>query len=197
MSRRVSNVVSLLLSCCLVIIAICGWAFTHEQSTNGLVTETGLDENAARRTLEQLVGSSIYIEDTMIPLASTIGYDAYATQLARETFNNINSIRIKNGLNSLVWNDSLSMASTIRAQECSVKWSHTRPNGQAYWTVDSKHVYGENLAFGYDSAEEAVEAWMKSPSHKANILDAEFTMAAISVYKTKDGVYYWANEFGL
>lgn len=197
MSRRVSNLVSVLLSFVLVIMAFCGWSLTHHQNTNYFSTDTGLDSGAARRTLEGLVENSIYINDPEIPLSSTIGYNTYYTQLALETFNELNDIRQDNGLAPLQWDDSLKAASMIRAKECSIKWSHTRPNGQSYWTADSKHIYGENLAYGYETADEALEAWMQSPTHKANILDNEFTTMAISVYMTEDGTYYWANEFGI
>ena len=197
MSRKVSNIISLLLSAVLALLALVSWPLAHQYfTTNVLVTGTGLDEEGARRLIGQDNGI-VFIDEIEIPMSSTIGYDAYDTNLALDDFNIVNEIRQENGIQPLKWNNSLVRASTIRAQESSQKWSHIRPNGQAYWTVDSKHVYGENLAYGYETAEEAVDAWMNSPTHKDNILYAEFTSAAISVYKSSDGLYYWANEFGI
>ena len=88
------------------------------------------------------------------------------------------------------------VVSHVRAEECSEKFSHTRPNGKQWYTVNSKIQGGENLAFGFDTAEEAVEAWMNSPTHRDNILYDEFTKVAISIYQEDDGTCYWAQEYG-
>lgn len=61
-------------------------------------------------------------------------------------------------------------------------------------SVNSKIQGGENLAYGFDNAEDVVEAWMNSPSHKDNILYDEFEKAAISIYE-EDGTYYWSEQF--
>ncbi len=197
MSRKVTNIVSVLLSVCLVVLACCGWVFTRQNILTGLRADMGLSDEAARRTLESIVDGCIYIDDSEIPLSSTLGYDVYQTKLALDTVNKLNKVRQEYGLSELKWTDSLNVASMIRAKECSVKWSHTRPNGQDYWTVDSKHVYGENLAYGYETADAAISAWMGSPSHRDNILYSEFKTIALAVYKAEDGNYYWATEFGI
>ena len=77
-----------------------------------------------------------------------------------------------------------------------MSFSHTRPNGSSWYTVNSKIMGGENLAYGYYDANSAVNAWMDSPTHRENILWPEFTKVAISVYAADDGTYYWAQEFG-
>ncbi len=111
-------------------------------------------------------------------------------------FNLVNSQRSANGLPALVWDNNLESAAAVRAQECSVSFSHTRPNGSSWYTVNSKIMGGENLAYGYYDANSAVNAWMDSPTHRENILWPEFTKVAISVYAADDGTYYWAQEFG-
>lgn len=75
-------------------------------------------------------------------------------------------------------------------------WSHTRPDGSEFWTVNSNLLYGENLAKGFTTAEAAIDAWMNSASHKDNILFADFASGAIVVHVGSDGQWYWANEFG-
>lgn len=50
------------------------------------------------------------------------------------------------------------------------KWSDfIRDSGYQY------HEIGENLAIGYTSATEIVQAWLDSPTHRKNLLTAEFT----------------------
>ena len=122
-----------------------------------------------------------------VPNTSSMEYQIYAL---------VNSQRVAAGLAEVVWSNILTDDAKIRANEASVKWSHTRPNGSAWWTVDDDYMYGENLAKGYSSADAVVTAWMNSPSHKANLLDAGFKTMGISTYTDAQGTVYIAQEFG-
>jgi len=57
-------------------------------------------------------------------------------------------------------------------------------------------AYGENVAMGQRSAEEVVTAWMKSPSHRANILDPRYTELGIGYAVDAGGRPYYAQVFG-
>ncbi len=60
-------------------------------------------------------------------------------------------------------------------------------------------VAGENLAMGFTSAEEIFSAWMKSPSHYANLVDPEFTQFGVSIengYFDNLSTVYVAQHFG-
>ena len=94
----------------------------------------------------------------------------------------INQERAKVGVNALSYRSDIAEASNIRAQESSVEWSHTRPNGTPYYTADDR-IYGENLAKNYKTPQDIVRAWMNSESHKANILNGNFTGACVGVYE--------------
>ena len=107
----------------------------------------------------------------------------------------LNEIRRENGLNVLTWNDDLGPAALIRAQEATILWSHTRPDGTDWYTVNPDLVYGENLANGYTTAENVVNAWMASSTHKENILSSEFTSGNIQIVENSNGTWYWAEEF--
>ncbi|MEE9362382.1 MAG: CAP domain-containing protein [Cellulophaga sp.] len=52
----------------------------------------------------------------------------------------------------------------------------------------------ENVGKDYDTAEEAFDAWINSPSHKSTI-EGEFTHTAISVKIDSDNNYYFTNMF--
>ncbi|MBO5210229.1 MAG: hypothetical protein J6B68_12955 [Lachnospiraceae bacterium] len=107
----------------------------------------------------------------------------------------VNHERKAIGLPELTWNSELAAAAEVRAKEITTVFSHTRPDGSNWWTVNEKAVYGENLAKGYQSADDVMKAWMASPEHKDNILYPGFTKIGIAVYKV-DGQWYWAQEFG-
>jgi len=57
---------------------------------------------------------------------------------------------------------------------------------------------GENIAAGYESAQEAVDAWLASDDHCANLMDPIFTeMGMVKVSKDgSDYGTYWSQEFG-
>lgn len=114
--------------------------------------------------------------------------------LAQEAFRLVNEQRAAAGLSALTWDDDLYEGAKVRAQEASVCWSHTRPDGSACFTVSDK-CHGENLASGYSSASKAVSGWMGSQGHKENILRSEFTVGAMAVYND-NGCLYWCNLFG-
>lgn len=113
-----------------------------------------------------------------------------------EVFSLVNEKREEEGLDPLVWNKTLTKDASSRAKEISKKFSHTRPNGKEWYTLDEKNMYGENLGKNYSTAQEVFDAWMNSESHKENILWKDFTQIGIALYITKDGSYYWVQEFG-
>ena len=58
-------------------------------------------------------------------------------------------------------------------------WSHITPSGVQPWAFIMAAGYqyeaaGENLAYGFGSSDQVMTAWMNSPEHRANILDADY-----------------------
>jgi uncharacterized protein YkwD len=54
---------------------------------------------------------------------------------------------------------------------------------------------GENIAMGQRTTDEAVNAWMNSPGHRANILNGGYKKIGVAAYRTPDGTVYWCQEF--
>ena len=110
----------------------------------------------------------------------------------------VNQARRENGLSELYMDYTLIEVASVRSEEASRSWSHTRPDGSSYATVFSQYgVYGaigENLAYGQTTPNEVFNDWMNSPSHKENILDASYNRIGISIYNC-NGVLYWSQEF--
>ncbi|AGX04333.1 MULTISPECIES: CAP domain-containing protein [Bacillaceae] len=110
-----------------------------------------------------------------------------------------NAERTKNGLAALKSDSSLSGVAQEKSDDMQAKnyFSHTSPTygspfdmmrdfGVEYSTA------GENIAMGQRSAEEVVDAWMKSEGHRKNILSSKFTH--IGVGHTGEG-NYWTQMF--
>ena len=65
-------------------------------------------------------------------------------------------------------------------------WAHTSPEGKTPWSffndVDYRYLYaGENLARDFLDSQSVVDAWMKSPTHKDNILSSRYQDVGIAV----------------
>lgn len=169
-----------------------GVAFFAASGSKGELIENG---TASRRAEGVPSDGMVYIEPEMAALAGELSGTVESQAAAKAAFDQVNAQRVSAGLGTLTWSNGLEQASAVRAVECSQVWSHNRPDGTEYWTVNSNLVYGENLAKGYSSANEAVTAWMNSYSHKDNILFSGFKTGAIAIHIV-NGQWYWANEFG-
>ena len=55
-------------------------------------------------------------------------------------------------------------------------------------------MVAENVAYGYDTAEGVVHAWLNSPGHK-NIIEGEYTHSGFGVLKNPKGTYYFTQIF--
>lgn len=104
----------------------------------------------------------------------------------------LNKTRSSFNLPPLRENPSLSLAAYYKAKDMLEKeyFSHWSPEGQ--WLLDwlrkvnyQYQVAGENLAIGFVDGEEVHQAWMRSPSHRSNILNAKYEEVGIAVLSGK------------
>ncbi|MCR5675753.1 MAG: CAP domain-containing protein [Lachnospiraceae bacterium] len=150
-----------------------------------------LDQASAKRPYDP---NASFIPDDAVAMAANPG-DPVLLATANEALDLVNEERGEAGLSDLSWSNGLAAAANVRAEELTDAFSHTRPDGTDWYTVDANIMFGENLAEFYNTPEEVVDAWMNSPSHKENIMDGEFSTCGIAIYKD-GGEYYWAQEFG-
>lgn len=116
---------------------------------------------------------------------------------AYEILELVNKERTKAGKTKLTMDKDLMETAMLRASEAVIKFSHTRPDGSAWYTAEKKDIgsMGENLAIGFGSTTKVMDAWMKSEGHRANILKDKYRTVGIGVVKY-NGSYYWAQFFG-
>ena len=98
-----------------------------------------------------------------------------------------NEERTEAELPTLTRNPLLTQAATLKAQHMVENgyFDHTSPEGVAPWdwfdAVGYDYAYaGENLAIHFFDSERVHEAWMNSPTHRANILQDKFTEIGIA-----------------
>jgi len=105
----------------------------------------------------------------------------------QEVFDLINVKRVANGLPVLKIDDELQNVARIKAQDMADNnyFSHTSPvYGSPFDMIKSFGINyktaGENIA-GHSTNSGAVNAWMNSSGHKANILNSSFNYTGIGV----------------
>ena len=97
-----------------------------------------------------------------------------------------NAERQKAGLPTLRLNESLNKSANDKCNDMVNRkyFDHKSPDGQEPWAFIKKYINyskaGENLAEGYYQADETVSAWMKSPTHRDNILNASYSDVGFS-----------------
>lgn len=124
----------------------------------------------------------------------------------------INEYRQNNGLQPMILSDTLTLTSDRHSEDMAkydffahdtVRSSYY-PAGSRPWDrmavdgYDYNTYRGENLAVGYETAEEAFEAWRNSPSHNAAMLDGNYKVVGISrlIVPGSGWGSYWTTDFG-
>ncbi|CAN5137377.1 hypothetical protein BH11PAT4_BH11PAT4_1930 [soil metagenome] len=93
-----------------------------------------------------------------------------------------NIARSNSGLAALHSNETLTLAAQAKITDMQERgyWDHFRPSDKkAPWDFirESGYQYtvaGENLAKGFKTAHGITEAWLASPSHRANLLSPKY-----------------------
>lgn len=112
----------------------------------------------------------------------------------------------QNRTSPVVEDKLLDKAAQAKADDMAVHgyFSHIY-NGKRAWDFmrESKYDYyiaGENLAIDFSSSEALVQAWMNSPTHKANIVNPRFNRIGIGIaegeyqgHRTKFVVEFFSN----
>lgn len=106
-----------------------------------------------------------------------------------------NQDRVDNKLGSLTSDTKLQQAAQTKANDMVSQnyWSHVTPSGKQPWAFISASGYqyqaaGENLAYGFTSADAALNAWMHSPSHRANILNSSYSQVGFGIAQSQNFV---------
>lgn len=104
-----------------------------------------------------------------------------------------NESRQKENVAKLESNELLIQAAQLKANDMAEKgyFSHMSPDGKKpwYWLDQAGYPYknaGENLAVNFVDSKDVHNAWLKSPTHRANIFRNNFTEIGVA---TAEGYY--------
>lgn len=129
----------------------------------------------------QLITQARYYSNTLATVINAVLVDL------------VNADRSAQGLGTLTPDPLLALAAQQKANDMAAKgyFAHTSPDGKEpwYWISQVGYQYetaGENLAVKFSDSQEVETAWMNSPTHRANLLNAKFTHVGIA---TAEGMY--------
>ncbi len=104
----------------------------------------------------------------------------------------LNQDRLKNGLPPLVENRQLQSAALAKAHDILARhyFAHTSPSGLQPWDFIKQaglaYLFaGENLAINNTNTDELERDFLKSPSHRENLLSPLFSEVGIAVVSNK------------
>lgn len=144
---------------------------------------------------------------TVSPLAKTAHAPvaSSASSLERRAFDLINAERRAGGEEPLAWDDELCRMARQHSEEMVRQnfFSHEGPDGDMVDRARALGIrgwkaLGENIAYnqGFDDpAAFAVERWMGSAKHRANILSGMFTRSGLGIARAADGRIFFTQVF--
>jgi len=104
-----------------------------------------------------------------------------------------NGEREQNSAGVLLENPALDAAAQAKANDMAAKgyFAHLSPDGKTPWDFIAAAGYsyqyaGENLAVRFSDSQDVVNAWMQSPTHRANIVKPQYTQIGVGI---AEGMY--------
>lgn len=112
----------------------------------------------------------------------------------------VNKERAKVGCSALTVNAKLTAAALNHSKDMAAHstMSHTGSDGSDAGERITRAgyswmTYGENVAYGYGTAEQVMTGWMNSPGHRENILNCAFKEIGVGLAQPNS---YWTQNFG-
>lgn len=163
-------------------------------------TESQTEAITEAQTVPETESQTIDENTQQITTAAAI--ETSNNAFANEVLTLVNAERQKIGLAPLQYSLTLETVATIRTNDNLTQGyiSHDRTGGRKFSTAFSdlgiSYTYvGENLAEGYQTPEDVVNAWMNSPTHRDNILNGRFTKLGVACADDGTGWVYWTQIF--
>lgn len=103
-----------------------------------------------------------------------------------------NEERARNGLGELKVSERLMSGAAIRADECTISFSHTRPNGGD--PIGSAEILAATSSL---DANRAINNWIQSDAHHKIMLNSKYNYIGVGVAEGTDGRYYYVELFSV
>jgi uncharacterized protein YkwD len=127
--------------------------------------------------------------------------DDLAYQVARV----VNRYRVRTGLHRLQLEGGLMRSAIWKAQHMAhfFYFAHADPAPPISRGVHQRLAAcgfqgggSENIAYGFETPQEVVRAWLRSPGHRRNIRATHWHYLGVGVAESRNGGFFWAQNFG-
>lgn len=151
-----------------------------------------IDRVSSRRNPVDLL-AVFFVAALAISIFVCAGNSSYASDITvQKDIDLANADRKEKGTGELVENEKLREAAAAKVEDMITDdyFAHNAPDGTTPWHWVEKAGYeynyaGENLAMDFVSAEKMNQAWLASPTHRANILNEKYKDIGVAV---KEGI---------
>ena len=127
------------------------------------------------------------------PASAATPEQTYANQAVRAT----NAVRANHDLGAVKKNACLRKAAARQARRMAAQQRLFHQDLGPLLKRCGLSWVGENVAYGYPTGRAVVrQGWMKSPGHRANILNGQFNRVGIAARRADDGQWYAAQVLG-
>ncbi len=121
------------------------------------------------------------------------------SKMSGEILNLVNEHRLSLGLNTLTIDTKYSSAFAVEHTEYMIEKEQINHDNFNYRSEGIKYhsdalAVAENVAYGYDTAEAVVNAWLNSPGHR-EILEGTYTHTGFGVMTCDKGRKYFTQLF--
>ena len=149
--------------------------------------------NRIRATIIGLVGATALIA---VPLSQAA--EAASTNQAKERsiFDLTNKKRAKVDAASLKGSKCVDGFAERHAKKMAAEQKMYHQDLGPILEACDLNMVGENVAYGYPTGKAAMQGWMNSPGHRANILNKDYRVIGVAAYEAKNGAWYYAQVFG-
>ena len=171
------------------------------QDDNASKLQSNPDSNPANNNASPTkVDNFVLDTQNNSPDQNSTNYDQKILQL-------VNQERTEAGLDPLAIDNQLDRAAELHTDEMvqADRMSHQLPGEAGLGDRVSATGFdwtrlGENVAAGHTTPEAVVDAWMNSPGHRRNILNADFTSLGVGYEEASDNIsgdtdVYWTQVF--
>lgn len=134
------------------------------------------------------------------------GWGTNRPDLAGQIVTLVNQYRVSRGLPALAVSPSLTASSTWKSLHMAGYgyFGHNDPAPPVSRSAFQRardcdyggSTWGENIAWGYASAQAAFTGWINSPGHRANIESPSYASTGVGVAANASGTLLWTQNFG-
>lgn len=191
-------------------------------SNNKVSSKTSYKYNAKGKLYAKVVNTKSYLKNKPI-ITFKNPTQAELNVIGNEIVKLVNNERTRLKLNTLKQDSKLTNAGNLRAKELKTLFSHTRPNGTLWTTINnnvnyndnSKYMSGENIIYSYNVkfhvkkgnnyvldaqkyAKYYFDLWKASPGHYANMINSSHNEIGVGIYYNNgylSGVQLFGNYF--